>query len=140
MSLSGNLAMGLLRWIRPGKGSFSDLEKLRERARRENEGFVLRMPKHRRAECILLPDKDLPCMVVRPRRLADPDKAILYLYGGVTNHWNTQRNMAVRYPPLSLRWKNPLISSMISRSPSRPSGRKVNTGQAWGMPSLILIS
>ena len=97
MSLSGNLAMGLLRWIKPGKGSFSDLEKLRERARRENEGFTLRMPRNRKAECVLLPDTALPCMVVKPRHMAAPDKAILYLYGGVTNHWNTQRNMAVRY-------------------------------------------
>ena len=97
MSLSGNLAMGLLRRIKPGKGSFSDLEKLRQRARRENEGFTLRMPRNRKAECVLLPDTTLPCMVVKPRHMADPDKAILYLYGGVTNHWNTQRNMAVRY-------------------------------------------
>ena len=77
MSLSGNLAMGLLRWIKPGKGSFSDLEKLRQRARRENEGFTLRMPRNRSAECVLLPDTALPCMVVRPRHLADPDKAML---------------------------------------------------------------
>ena len=35
-------------------------------------------------------------MVVKPRHMAGPDKAILYLYGGVTNHWNTQRSMAVR--------------------------------------------
>ena len=97
MSLSGNLAMGLLRWIKPGKGSFSDLEKLRQRARRENEGFTLRMPRNRSAECVLLPDTALPCMVVRPRRMAAPDKAILYLYGGVTNHWNTQRSMSLRY-------------------------------------------
>ena len=97
MSLSGSLAMGLLRWIKPGKGSFSDLEKLRERAQRENEGFTLRMPRNRKAECVLLPETTLPCMVVRPRRLDDMDKAIMYLYGGVTNHWNTQRSMAVRY-------------------------------------------
>ena len=80
MSLSGNLTMGLLRRIKPGKGSFSDLEKLRARARRENESFTLRMPKHRNAECVLLPDTALPCMVVKPRHMADPDKAILYLY------------------------------------------------------------
>ena len=97
MSLSGSLAMGLLRRIQPGKGSFSDLEKLRERAQRENEEFTLRMPRNRKAECVLLPKTTLPCMVARPRHLADPDMAILYLYGGVTNHWNTQRNMAVRY-------------------------------------------
>ena len=97
MSLSGNLTMRLLRLIRPGKGSFSDLEKLRERARRENEGFTPRMPRNRKAECVLLPDTTLPCMVVKPRHMAAPDKVILYLYGGVTNHWNTQRNMAVRY-------------------------------------------
>ena len=97
MSLSGNLAMGLLRRFKPGKGSFSDLEKRRRRARRENEGFALRMPRHRNAECALMPDTSLPCMVVSPKHMTAPDKAVLYLYGGVTNHWNTQKNMAVRY-------------------------------------------
>lgn len=80
MSLSGNLAMRLLRRIKPGKGSFPDLEKLRERAWREKEGFTLRMPRNRNAECVLLPVTDLPCMVVRPRHMADPDKEILVLY------------------------------------------------------------
>ena len=97
MSLSGDIAMRLLRWIKPGKGSFSDLEKLQAQARKENERFSLRMPRNRNAECVLLPVTDLPCIVVRPRHMGAPDKVILYLYGGVTNHWNTQRNMAVRY-------------------------------------------
>ena len=49
MSVSGTMAMALLRLVKPGKGSFSDLDKCRERARRENEGFVFRMPKSKRA-------------------------------------------------------------------------------------------
>ena len=97
MSLSGNLAMGLLRLVRPGKGSFADLEKSRAKADRENARFVFTVPKSRKADFRLLEDAEKPCLIIRPKSLGCADKAILYIYGGVTNNWNTQRSMAVDY-------------------------------------------
>ena len=95
MSISGNLAMGLLRAFHPGKGSFSDLEKLKEKARRENEGFRFSFPKNRRAEYRLLPGTQRECLIIDPVKRKNTDKAILYIYGGVTNNWKLQRPMAV---------------------------------------------
>ena len=97
MSLSGNIAMVLLRLIKPGKGSFSNLEKLKKKAKKENEGFEFSMPKSRKAVFSLLPGMEKECLIIRPTELKDPGKAVLYIYGGVTNNWKTQRSMAVRY-------------------------------------------
>ena len=97
MSLSGNAAMALLRLIKPGKGSFSDIEKLRKRAEKENGSFVFSMPKSRKAVFSLLPDTERECLIIQPEKLRDPGKAVLYIYGGVTNNWKTQRSMAVKY-------------------------------------------
>lgn len=49
LSVSGTMAMAVLRLIHPGKGSFSDEAKCREQMRRENERFVFRMPTSRKA-------------------------------------------------------------------------------------------
>lgn len=97
MSISGNIAMGFLRLVKPGKGAFTDLEKCLAKAKKENESFRFALPKNRKAEYDLLPGTERECLIIRPKLRRNTDKAILYLYGGVTNQWNTQRNMAVRY-------------------------------------------
>lgn len=97
MSLSGRLAMALLRLIKPGKGSFKGVEKQKEKARKENEAFVFSLPKSRKAEYEVKRDTALPCLIIRPHGIRSTDKAVLYIYGGVTNNWNTQKSMAVRY-------------------------------------------
>ena len=97
MSLSGDLAMGVLRVLEPGKGSFADPEKSRVRAEKENARFRFSMPRSRGAYFSLLAGTDKPCLIIRPKHLKRTDKAILYLYGGVTNNWQTQRSMAIRY-------------------------------------------
>ena len=97
MSASGNLAMAALRLIHPGRGGFSDYERCRRRADRENARFKFAMPRHRGADFELAEGTEKPCLVIRPKRLKDESKAVLYLYGGVTNNWRTQRGMAVRF-------------------------------------------
>ena len=97
MSVIGSLTMGLLRVIKPGKGSFSDPEKLKEKARRENESFSFSYPKNRKAEYRLLNGTERECLIIDPVRRKNMDKAILYIYGGVTNKWKKQRPMAVGY-------------------------------------------
>lgn len=98
MSASGDLAMGLLRLLKPGKGAYgrSAPDKLREKAHRENERFVFSLPKSRRVDCETVAGTARPCLVLRPKAADRIDRAVLYLYGGVTNNWNTQRSMAVR--------------------------------------------
>ena len=97
MSLSGDLAMRILRAVQPGKGSYSDLEKCRAKAKKENEGFVFSCPKDRRVTYKLVKHAPKPCLIMRPRSCRHTDKAVLYIYGGITNNWNTQKNMAARY-------------------------------------------
>ena len=97
MSISGNIAMGFLRLVKPGKGSFTDLEKCLAKAKKENESFRFVMPKNRKANYLLLYGTERECLIIHPKNRKNADKAILYLYGGVTNQWNTQCNMAVRY-------------------------------------------
>lgn len=97
MSISGNIAMGLLRLIKPGKGSFRGMEEQKERARKENEAFVFSLPKSRKAEYHVMEETEYPCLCIRPHVIRAENKAVLYIYGGVTNNWNTQKSMAVRY-------------------------------------------
>lgn len=44
MSVSGNIAMSVLRLIKPGRDSFTDLKKMREKAHKENAAFRFSMP------------------------------------------------------------------------------------------------
>ena len=97
MSLTGKITMGVLRIIKPGKGSFSDLEKLKKKARKENEGFSFSYPKNRKAAYSLLPGTPRECMIIDPVTGNNQDKCILYIYGGVTNNWKTQCSMAVDF-------------------------------------------
>ena len=97
MSISGNIAMSVLRAVHPGKGSLSNYEKSLKKAKRENERFSFRMPKSRRAELRLVENTPKPCLVIRPHNLKYENKVLLYLYGGVTNQWNTQRRMAIQF-------------------------------------------
>lgn len=97
MSLSGNAAMAVLRLIKPGKGSFADEEKSRKKAEKENRAFRFSLPGNKKADYSLLPGTERPCLIIRPKRRSNTDKAILYIYGGVTNKWKTQRPMAVNY-------------------------------------------
>lgn len=97
MSLSGNVAMAILRVIQPGKGSFADIDKSKKKAEKENAAFVFSVPKSRTAKFSLLQDTEKPCLIIDPKKRSDTDKAILYIYGGVTNNWKTQRSMAVNY-------------------------------------------
>jgi len=97
MSISGNLAMAIPRLVKPGKGSFKGVEKQKERARKENEAFVFSLPKSKKANYEALTDTTLSCLIIRPKQRKATDKAVLYIYGGVTNNWNTQKSMAVRY-------------------------------------------
>lgn len=76
--------MGVLKIIKPGKGSFSDLEKLKKKARKENEGFSFSFPKNRKAAYSLLPGTQRECMIIDPITGKNQDKCILYIYGGVT--------------------------------------------------------
>lgn len=89
--------MGFLRLVKPGKGSFTDLDKCLARAKKENESFRFALPRNRKADYMLLPSTQRECLIIRPKQRKNTDKAILYLYGGVTNQWRTQQNMAVRY-------------------------------------------
>lgn len=97
MSLSGNAAMAILRVIQPGKGSFADIDKSKKKAEKENAAFVFSVPKSRKAKFSLLQDTEKPCLIIDPKKRSYTDKAILYIYGGVTNNWKTQRSMAVNY-------------------------------------------
>ncbi|MBQ7992490.1 MAG: alpha/beta hydrolase [Solobacterium sp.] len=97
MSVSGNLAMALLRAIKPGRGSFADYEACRKRADQENSSFRFSMPRSSKADFLHAPGTERPCLIIRPRHLQSHSKAVLYLYGGVTNSWRTQRGMAVKY-------------------------------------------
>ena len=91
--------MGMLRLIKPGKNSYgkSTPEKLRKKAREENEGFVFSLPKNKKTQYSLTDGTEHPCLVIRPKNLKKSEKAVLYIYGGITNNWNTQKSMAVRY-------------------------------------------
>ncbi len=95
MSLSGNAAMAVLRLMRPGKGSFADEEKSRKKADKENKAFRFSLPGNKKAVYSLLSGTERPCLIIRPKRSENTDKAILYIYGGVTNKWKMQRSMAV---------------------------------------------
>ncbi|MBQ3692329.1 MAG: alpha/beta hydrolase fold domain-containing protein [Clostridia bacterium] len=99
MSVSGDIAIKILRLIHPGKGSFKDIEKFRKRAEKENAkaGFV--MPKNRKAKYELADGTEYPCLIVRSKKnkSADTNKAVLYIYGGVTNCWKIQLDFAVDY-------------------------------------------
>lgn len=99
MSISGKIAMGILRQIQPGKNSYgkSTPEKLREKARKENARFVFSLPKNRKADYHVLVGTEYPCLTIRPKYLKYAEKAVLYIYGGVTNNWSTQRSMAVQF-------------------------------------------
>ena len=99
MSLSGDITMGLLRLIKPGKSSYAgkDAAKLREKARRENARFRFAVPKSRKADFDVIHSMRYPCLTIHPGNLDNPDAAVLYIYGGITNNWNTQKSMAVRY-------------------------------------------
>lgn len=97
MSISGNVAMAILRRIQPGKGYYGNVEKSRRKARKENDAFVFTYPKTRKAELSLLPGAQKPCLIIRPHNRKNIDKAILYIYGGVSNQWHTQKGMAIRY-------------------------------------------
>lgn len=97
MSISGNLAIGILRLVKPGKGSYKDIEKQKEKARKENAAFVFSLPKSKKADYEVLENVAMPCLIIRPKQRKATDKAVLYIYGGVTNSWNTQKSMAVRY-------------------------------------------
>lgn len=95
MSISGKASMALMRMVKPGKGSFSDLGKLREKARRENEGFTFSYPRSGKAHYRLAEGTPRECLIIDPVKRRNSGKAILYIYGGVTNNWKTQRRMAV---------------------------------------------
>ncbi|MBQ9155884.1 MAG: alpha/beta hydrolase [Eubacterium sp.] len=97
MSLSGSIAMAVLRLVKPGRGSFTDVEKSRRKAEKENAAFTFSMPKSKKADLALLPETEKPCLIIRPHRRKNADKAILYIYGGVTNQWKTQKSMAISY-------------------------------------------
>lgn len=95
MSISGKASMALMRMVKPGKGSFSDLGKLREKARRENEGFTFSYPRSGKTHYKLAEGTPRECLIIDPVKKRNSGKAILYIYGGVTNNWKTQRRMAV---------------------------------------------
>lgn len=97
MSLSGAFAMCILRAFQPGKGSFSDYETCRARAQKENESFVFSCPSDRKVSYRLVKHAPKPCLIMKPKSCRHPGQAILYIYGGITNNWNTQKNMAARY-------------------------------------------
>lgn len=97
MSITGNLSMGILRLVKPGKGSFNDLEKIRNRAARENAAFKYKEPANRHVSCELVSGPKRPCPVIAPRNARREGSAVLYIYGGVTNNWNAQRSMAMRF-------------------------------------------
>lgn len=97
MSISGDLTMGVLRALRPGKGSYRDLAALRRRAERENASFRFSMPHGRGISCHLVPGTERPCPVISPAGGAAEDKAVLYIYGGVTNTWRVQLPLAKRF-------------------------------------------
>lgn len=97
MSISGSLTMDVLRALQPGKGSYRDLSKLRRRAERENASFRFSLPHGRGISCRLVPGTERPCPVIRPKRCSDHGKAVLYIYGGVTNTWRAQLPLARRF-------------------------------------------
>ncbi|MBQ9687232.1 MAG: alpha/beta hydrolase [Oscillospiraceae bacterium] len=101
MSVSGKLAMAALRLIQPGKGSFSDLKECRARAERENARFVFSLPRSSKVDFSLLEGTGKPCPILRPKKPKDAEKAVLYIYGGVTNNWKTQRSMAIDFAAAS---------------------------------------
>ena len=81
MSVSGNIAMGILRIVKPGKGSFTDLEKCLVKAKKENDSFRFSMPKNQKADYELLSGTERECLIIRPKKRKNRDKVILYLYG-----------------------------------------------------------
>ena len=97
MSIKGDVAFALFRPLKLVNKASSDVEKLKERAKKENEKFVFKMPQSEKAEFSLLPGTERECLIIRPKELNDQEKAILYLSGGVTNNWNTMLKMAVQY-------------------------------------------
>ena len=46
MSVSGDIAIKIMRLIHPGKGSFKDIEKCRKKAAKENAKAKFVMPKN----------------------------------------------------------------------------------------------
>lgn len=99
MSLSGNIAIKIMRFIHPGKGSFKDIEKCRRKAAKENARSKFVMPTNRKAEYELVKDTEYPCLIIRSRKKKTPDKnkAVMYIYGGVTNCWKIQIDFAIDY-------------------------------------------
>ena len=97
MSISGNLAICILRMIHPGKGGYSDYETCRARAQKENDRFVFSCPKNRKVTYWHLKNAPKPCLIMKPKSCRHAEKVVLYIYGGITNNWNTQKNMAARY-------------------------------------------
>ena len=99
MSVSGDIAIKILRLIHPGKGSFKDIEKFRKKAAKENAKSQFVMPKNKKADYELAEGTEYPCLIIRSRKnkSSNNNKAILYIYGGVTNCWKIQLEFAVDY-------------------------------------------
>ena len=99
MSVSGNIAMSLLRLFHLGKGSFQDVEKSRRRAAKENERGRFIMPRDKRALYELVQGTEYPCLILRSRRreTVSEEKAVLFLYGGATSSWKIQLGIAIDY-------------------------------------------
>ena len=99
MSLSGDIAIKIMRLIHPGKGSFKNIEKCRKRAEKENAKAKFIMPKNRKVKYELVDNTEYPCLIIRSKKnkSSDKNKAILYIYGGITNCWKIQIDFAVDY-------------------------------------------
>lgn len=99
MSVSGNIAIKILRFIHPGKGSFKNIEKSRKKAEKENSKFSFSMPKSRKAIFKLADNTEYPCLIIRSKKseICNNTKAIMFIYGGITRCWKVQLDLAVGY-------------------------------------------
>ncbi len=99
MSISGDIAINIIRFIHPGKGSYENIDKFKKMAVRENAKAKFVMPKDKKAKYELLEGTEYPCLIIRSRKnkTYDKTKAVMFIYGGVTNCWKIQIGFAIDY-------------------------------------------
>ena len=99
MSVSGNIAIKILRLIHPGKGSFKNIEKSWKKAEKENAKASFSMPKNRKAVFKLCENTEYPCLIIRSKKsdVRNDTKAIMFIYGGITRCWKVQLSFALEY-------------------------------------------
>ena len=102
MSFSGNMAYGMLMAlanIYPSmKTKITDVEKELEKSKKENEKNKFVLPSDKKSFYKEIDVNGYPCLIVRSKKTMNKkDRAILFIYGGITRQWKSELSMAREY-------------------------------------------